>query len=59
MPHPHVPKAGLGTSIVQALSVQLGGRVDIVDANPGTRVSVVHTYVPVLVQAGEQAARPV
>ena len=35
-------KAGLGTSIVQALAKQLGGEVTVADARPGTRVSVVH-----------------
>ena len=35
-------KAGLGTSIVQALSKQMRATVEVTDANPGTRVSVVH-----------------
>ncbi len=35
-------KAGLGTSIVQALAKQLGASVEIADAHPGTRVSLVH-----------------
>ena len=34
--------AGLGTSIVQALSKQLRARVEVADAHPGTKVSVVH-----------------
>ena len=45
---PSSAKAGLGTSIVQALAAQLGGQVSVVNANPGTKVSIVHTYVPVL-----------
>jgi two-component sensor histidine kinase len=35
-----VPKSGLGTSIVEALTRQLGGRVVIAAALPGTTVSV-------------------
>ena len=42
-------KAGLGTSIVQALAKQLGARVSIASANPGTKVSISHIYVPVLI----------
>jgi len=51
---PRSAKAGLGTSIVQALAMQLGGQITVADANPGTKVSVVHTYVPIL--AGQSAA---
>jgi two-component sensor histidine kinase len=40
---------GLGTSIVQALAMQLGGVVTVTSAKPGTRDSVEHIYVPVLV----------
>ena len=47
-------KAGLGTSIVQALARQLGSHVDVARGNPGTKVSVVHAFVPVLV--GQPAA---
>jgi signal transduction histidine kinase len=35
-----VPKSGLGTSIVEALTRQLGGRVVIAAALPGATVSV-------------------
>jgi two-component sensor histidine kinase len=42
-------KPGLGTSIVEALAQQLGAHIAIARANPGTTVSVVHTFVPVLV----------
>jgi two-component sensor histidine kinase len=38
--------AGLGTSIVQALSKQLRATVEVADAHPGTRVSVVHDDAP-------------
>jgi two-component sensor histidine kinase len=50
-------KPGLGTSIVQALSSQLGAEITVASANPGTLVSVIHTYVPVLV--GQVANRAV
>jgi two-component sensor histidine kinase len=46
---PMIAKAGLGTSIVQALAKQLTAQISITDGNPGTKVSVTHTYVPVLV----------
>jgi two-component sensor histidine kinase len=35
-------RAGLGTSIVEGLAKQLGARVSTMDANPGTRVSIIH-----------------
>jgi two-component sensor histidine kinase len=47
-------KPGLGTNIVQALAMQLGGKVSVASANPGTKISVEHTYVPVVV--GQAAA---
>jgi two-component sensor histidine kinase len=34
--------AGLGTSIVQALAKQVEATVEVADADPGTRVSIVH-----------------
>jgi len=37
-----VPKAGLGTAIVQALAAQLSASINVTDLNPGTGVSVVH-----------------
>jgi two-component sensor histidine kinase len=42
-------KAGLGTSIVEALAKQLKATISISDAAPGTRVSVVHNTAPGLV----------
>jgi two-component sensor histidine kinase len=51
---PSSAKPGLGTSIVQALAMQLGGKVSVAPANPGTKVSVEHIYVPVVV--GQSAA---
>jgi two-component sensor histidine kinase len=47
-------KPGLGTSIVQALAKQLSAQVKVISGDPGTNVSVVHTFVPVLV--GQPAA---
>jgi len=43
MPTGAVPaKAGLGTSIVQALARQVGADVQVIDTQPGTRISIVH-----------------
>ena len=43
MPLGAVPaKAGLGTSIVQALARQLGARIEVGDAMPGTGVKITH-----------------
>jgi two-component sensor histidine kinase len=55
MPAIPIAQAGLGTTIVRALAAQLGAHVSVTDANPGTRVSVAHAQVPVLVG---QTARP-
>jgi chemotaxis protein methyltransferase CheR len=38
--------AGLGTSIVQALAKQLEPTIDLADARPGTRISIVHKAAP-------------
>jgi len=55
MPTGAVPaKAGLGTSIVQALASQLGADVSVADGGPGTKVSIVHSAS----SATAQAARP-
>jgi two-component sensor histidine kinase len=44
MPGDHaIAKPGLGTGIVDALSKQLDASVTVTDADPGTRVSIVHT----------------
>jgi two-component system, sensor histidine kinase PdtaS len=55
--NPDTAKAGLGTSIVEALARQLGASVDVATQNSGTKVSIIHTYVPVLV--GIPSVRPV
>ena len=44
-------KGGLGTSIVQALAKQLGAVVEVVDAHPGTNVSLIHRAIPAAVEA--------
>ena len=38
-------KRGLGTSIVEALGRQLGGRVEVSTGPQGTRVSIIHNAV--------------
>jgi two-component sensor histidine kinase len=35
------PKPGLGTTIVEALTKQVGARIEISDAHPGTKVSII------------------
>jgi two-component sensor histidine kinase len=40
-------KPGLGTSIIQALAMQLHASIDVADAMPGTAVSVAHTKIGV------------
>jgi two-component sensor histidine kinase len=47
--NPDDAKPGLGTGIVQALATQLGAHVDIASKGSGTKVSIVHTFIPVLV----------
>ncbi len=37
-------KAGLGTSIVNALAQQLDAQVDVVSSERGTKVSITHTH---------------
>jgi two-component sensor histidine kinase len=49
-------KAGLGTSIVQALAKRLSANVELTDVKPGTTVSIVHAHVPVL--AGHPVEEP-
>lgn len=46
---PDTAKAGLGTSIVQALAKQLGATITVAAAKPGTKVSINYAHVPVLV----------
>ena len=46
---PDTAKAGLGTSIVQALAKQLGATITVGAADPGTKVSIAYAHIPVLV----------
>ena len=53
-------KPGLGTSIVQALTMQLQAVIKVADANPGTAVSVMHTQIAALrIDEAAKAARAV
>ena len=45
----HTAKAGLGTSIVQALAKQLDATITVAAGNPGTKVSVACAHIPGLV----------
>ncbi len=54
--HSDGAKAGLGTSIIQALAQQLGAQITVAGVNPGTKISVTRTFVPVLV--GQAVASP-
>jgi two-component sensor histidine kinase len=47
-------KAGLGTSIVQALAMQLHASIDVTDTKPGTTVSIAH--IGTLQRTGTAAA---
>jgi two-component sensor histidine kinase len=49
---PRSVKAGLGSSIVQALTRQLQAVIKIADANPGTAVSIAHTRIAAVPSAG-------
>jgi two-component sensor histidine kinase len=46
---PETAKAGLGTSIVQALAKQLGATIVVAAGNPGTKVSVACAHIQLLV----------
>lgn len=48
---PSSSPAGLGTSIIQALSKQLRAHVVVTDSQPGTKVSIVHDDKPVVAEA--------
>jgi two-component sensor histidine kinase len=49
-------KAGLGTSIVYALTRQLQAVIRVADANPGTAVSIAHTQITAVQSAGAMTA---
>jgi two-component sensor histidine kinase len=46
---PGIAKAGLGTSIVEALARQLGAEIIVTNAHPGTEVSIAHSAATILV----------
>jgi two-component sensor histidine kinase len=56
MPQADRAKSGLGTSIVQALARQLGARVIVSSADPGTVVTVSHDFVPAALREADQSA---
>jgi two-component sensor histidine kinase len=56
---PENAKPGLGSSIVEALAKQLHARVELADAKPGTKVSVVHRHIAVVGGEAEPAATAV
>jgi two-component system, sensor histidine kinase PdtaS len=52
---PGIAKAGLGTSIVEALARQLSARVQVVDLKPGVKVSVIHSQLAAVETDAERA----
>jgi two-component sensor histidine kinase len=58
-PSPETAKAGLGTSIIEALARQLDARISINSRSTGTKVSIVHTHVPLPVGHTARTVRPV
>jgi len=52
-------KAGLGTSIIDALAKQLSAEVDVEDVNPGTRVSIIHRRAARFSPSAARADAPV
>jgi two-component sensor histidine kinase len=53
---PQQAKAGLGTSIVEALARQLNAHVSVAAAKPGTTVSVAHNRISAVKDAPEEVA---
>jgi two-component sensor histidine kinase len=49
-------KPGLGTSIVEALANQLKAKVGVIDAHPGTAVSIVHAQLVAVDLQSDKAA---
>ena len=48
-------KAGLGTSIVEALARQLDAKVQLTDEKPGTKVSIKHNRIAAVADDGQEA----
>ncbi len=58
--NPENARAGLGTSIVQALAKQLDAKISLAAGDPGTKVLIRHAYVPAMVgQAGAPENRAI
>ena len=55
MPAPPNAKPGLGTSIVEALTRQLGARVQVASGHPGTIVSITHAHIAAVVDNAQAA----
>ncbi len=59
MPRAGAPvRAGLGTTIVQALARQLNATVEVVPEHPGTKVSIHHTQIALVQSLPEEADGP-
>jgi two-component sensor histidine kinase len=56
--NPAKAKPGLGSGIVEALSRQLDAKVNVSGKPGGTKVSIVHTYTPVIVGQAAHGGRP-
>jgi PAS domain S-box-containing protein len=52
-------KAGLGSSIVEALAKQLDANVDVTDGGPGTVVTIAHKGIFLAASRGERSAIPI
>lgn len=50
---PEAAKAGLGTSIVEALASQLSAEVQVGNAAPGTKVEIIHSGLAIVRDAGD------
>jgi len=53
--NPEMAKPGLGTSIVEALARQLEAKVQLTDAKPGAKVSIMHNQIAAVAE-DERAA---
>jgi len=52
---PGAARAGLGTSIVEALARQLSAHVQVANVNPGTKVSIVHSQIAAVETEADRA----
>jgi two-component sensor histidine kinase len=51
-------RTGLGTSIVQALARQLNATVEVLPGHPGTRVTIHHSQIALVLDQPEAAGEP-